>query len=252
MLKKVSIVSLVAMALSVGQAYAAVRIDFSGGTGSQVNTPAWRASDVNSPGTFSDNLEVGSAGNDNLGYLRITASTSSVAGLDVLGYIVVIPRMTISNMGGADGVGVDTYDVSFVGGGRIAPGGFRIYNQFDTGLTTPLFISDIVLADHTLTTLGSTGAIESTVGLNLANAFFNPIMGPLPTLQEFAAAVNAGGGDFNASVSSAGNNISMRDLAGLTTTGSASGSVFAVPEPGTFALLVAGAMMAIRARRSKQ
>lgn len=251
MLKKTSIVALIAVAISAVPAMAAIRIDFSQGASAVGGNPGWRVSNqVADPDNISESLEVGSASTlDGLGYLRVTQST---AGPDILQYIVVLPRMTIAKAM-ADGVGVDTYDVSFAGGSRVIAGGLKIYLPTDAPLNGisvgPVFTADITLSDHTLVTLGSTGSIESSVAVNLSNP--NVLIPSLSILQLAAAMSGASGADLVLNVSSAGNNLSNRIMARDTLTGSASGSIFAVPEPGTLALLLVGGVMAMRRRNSR-
>lgn len=252
MQRKITIGTLAAIAMIAAPVSASVRIDFSDSSGNRTGgNPGFRVSDTD--GGISELLEIGSNGADGLSFLRITGSTSSVGGVDVLEFIVAFPNLQIANLGGADGSGIDVYDLQFQGGGDFRANGFAIYNLADTGLTTPLLLANMTLTDDIFRTIGSSGTVETGVGVNLTGVTLPNGGGAFPTLSEFAAAANATpqGGDFVANVSSAGTPLSSRILQGRTVTGSSAGSIFAVPEPGTMVLLAAGALMAIRSRRGR-
>lgn len=253
MLRKNAISTLVAFAMIAAPALASVRIDFSDSSNNrQGGSPGFRVSNGDGGG-ISERLEIGNnADGDNLSFLRITGSTSSTQGVDVLDFIVAFPNLQLANTLGADGNGIDNYDLQFQGGGVDRAAAFGIYGVGDTGLTTPFLLADMHLVDRIFRTLGSSGAVETSVtplaGLvNLDNIVLLNGGAGFPTLLEFALQ-SARGADFVANVSSAGTRLSQRILGGNTVEGSASGSIF-VPEPGTVLLLVAGAMMAVRARR---
>jgi len=261
MARKISIVASLALALVAIPAWGAdIRIDFSDDSGS--STPGFRIRDLDDVGPdISEAYELGrnnfdpdglGDGSDasDLDFLRITSSTSSVAGADVVGFIVVLPDLYLTDIGAADGTFIDCFGLSFFGGGTTAINGFQIFDIADTGLTTPLLQADITLVDAEFLTVGSSGTVEPTVTINLTNVDALGLGQFITTLAEFEDFADAGGGaDFVAGVFAGFNNIGGEVLGGDSVAGSAAGSVFAVPEPGTLALLAVGALLATRSRR---
>lgn len=229
---------------------APVRIDFA--DDSSIPTPGFMVQPVGAMSPISDSLRIGSnvPGHVNgLDFLRITSATSTTQGSEVLGFIVTLPDFTIANIGGANGVGVDTYQLSFAGGNpTFAANGFGIYALSDTGLTLPLLTADLNLLDRTLFLFGASGSIESSVGLNLTNVQTPNGGNLITTLREFQQDAISGA-SFVAGISSASvsQSISQRIMARALVNGSSSGSVESViPEPATLILLATGALIASR------
>jgi hypothetical protein len=228
-----------------------VQIDFS--AGNVVVAPGYRLSDTGAPG-FDNRLDIGSRlpnNADNLNFLRVTSATSSTLGADVQDYIVTLPRMLVSNIGGGGfpatfGLALDNGSGSPV---MSLANGFAIYNAADVLLTTPLLLADITLVDPLLV-IGESGLVEGTTGVvGLSNIHTIGAGGALPTLVEFATSGAVGGADFTARINSAGIDIASNINAGILTEGSANGSVQTIPEPTTLSLMALGALMWTRRSR---
>lgn len=258
MAKYLSVVAI--FALCVSPAFGSVQINFSDDDISL--DPGFRITNVDGIG-ISEKLELGSDfglnAADGLDYMRISGATSSDMGLTVANFIVVIPELRIVSQIGPPVGGITLYNLEIFTGGfsSIATfgntAGFRVYASVaDVFANSPLMIADVNLLDPFLV-VGSAGVVEASVSfVNLTNVRLSPAGTLHPTLVEFSAAANVGGGaDMNVNVSAAGQNIANRINAGQTVAGSSSGSVLAVPEPGTLMLLAAGAMLTLRRRKGR-
>ncbi len=258
MIVRKCILSAIALASMHAAAVAApVRIDFAADP--QVSVPGFSIATTGPMSSMSDSLNLGSNvpnHTNGVSFLRISSSSSSIQGADVLGYIVTMPSLLLTNIGGADGVGVDTYQIGFPSGNTgfspwtPAGGGFAIYAFADTALTIPLLTADMTLLDRSLFLFGGSGSIESSVGLNLTNVQTPNGGNLITTLREFGqTAVLGSGASFVAGISSASTStsISQQILARANVNGSSSGSVHAVvPEPATLLLLSIAGFLKMR------
>lgn len=245
MMKKFSIVASLAMAMVAAPAFATLRIDFSDDEGNQA--PGFRISNVGG-GPTSDRLDLGSGvpgAADGVDFLRVS-STEPVSG-DILGFIIRVPAFRIGLVGGeVYGDGLDIYSLSLF---NPADSGFAVYHAADVGLTTPLVTGDFNVSPDALIIIGAAGLVFADVNFGDISNLARLNNGPYPTLDAFVAQ-GINGADFAANIGSAGADISAAIQAGATVEGSANGNVF-VPEPGTLALLVAGALFA-RVRRASR
>lgn len=243
------------LAASVASA-SPVRIDFSGNTPPTLppTGPGFRISDAGTADTpdVSESFRLGSgvANNaDGLNYLRITSSTSSTLGVDVLNFIVVVPSLLISDIGLYDGnpFTEDYFGLRFADGSTNVVNGFAVYHEADVLLASPLLLADITLVDPLLV-FSESGFLEGTPGVvGLSNMNLTLLGSAYTTLVEFMA-MGAGGADFTARINTAGTNIGADILNRLTIEGSSNGSVETIPEPGTLLLTAAGVVMLLRRR----
>jgi hypothetical protein len=231
--------------------------------------PGFRIHDTNAD-NFSECIELGSnesMNTDNLDFQRISSAESTTNGAEILNYIVVMPELEITaDLGDVTpfpGITISTFAILFKDSGTSMSsatfanlGGFRVYAAGDTTLSTPLLIADMEIFQN-FSAIGGAGTFEAAVEMNLTNVRLDGSVTET-TLIEFKQAADAAellgdplnGPDFDFNVSSAGSNIAEMIRAGVPPViGSASGSIFAVPEPGTLVLLAAGAFAGLSRRR---
>lgn len=220
--------------------------------------PGFRMDD-SSPGVapnFDNQLAIGSglANNaDNLDFLRISSSSSSTGGADVAGFIVVLPRMIVTDIN-SSGPSISYFGLHLDDGSgnpvMTMTNGFKVFAATDAGLTTPLLLADLTLVDPLLS-IGESGLVEGTTGVvGLSNIHTLGLGSTFATLAEFAAN-GASGADFTARVNTAGIDIANNAMAGIMTEGSSNGSVQTVPEPTTMSLIGLGALLLVRHRARK-
>ena len=250
MIKKLSLVASLALVLTAAPSFAALRIDFSDDELNQ--SPGFRLSST--AGGFDDRFDLGSnvpGAANGVDFLRVSA-VDPVAG-DVLGFIIRLPSLRVSlTPGEVYGDGLDVYQLSLFNPGDNL---FAIYHSNDVGLTDPLVVGDFNLSPDALITIGTAGLVLSDVNfqdltnLQLVNNGIGFDGSMFPTLVSLVAQALNNDADFAANIGSAGTDISAGILHGDTVEGSSNGNIY-VPEPGTLALLAAGALLA-RFRRTR-